>query len=87
LKLKWLSARKTRRGLPRARRGIRDRNFEIDELGESAVRPTLGAVRLTKFRNDGLSVMENAVRPYQGAARFSDRIPDLFNLVCYDLLD
>jgi hypothetical protein len=51
------------------------------------VRPTLGAVRLTKFWNDGLSVMENAVRPYQGAARFSDRIPDLFNLVCYDLLD
>ena len=31
--------------------------------------------------------MENAARPSLGAARFSDRIHDLFNLVCYDLLD
>jgi hypothetical protein len=28
LELKWLTARKTRRDLPRARRGIRDRNLE-----------------------------------------------------------
>ena len=87
LELKWLSVRKTRRGLHWARRGIRDRNFEIDELGESAVRPTRGAVRLTMFRNEELSVMETAARLPMGAARFSDRMLDLFNLVRYDLLD
>ena len=42
LKLKWLTARKTRRGLPRARRGIRDRNFEIDVLGKKRGAPYTG---------------------------------------------